>query len=290
MILDHDALFAFVAFADRLNFTHAAAALHVSQPALHVKVGKLADAIGRPLYRRQGRTLVLTPEGERLAAFGRQAAVRAERAVADVRGERAAHPVVLASGAGAFVHLLGPAIRRFPKQRWPLRLWTLAGPAARDAVMQGRADLAVVVLDEAAIAGVQIDRLKQVGQHVILPHAHRLATRRRLRPADLVDEPLIVAPTGSPHRALLEAAFRGVNAGLTVAVEATGWEVMLHFAACGVGLAIVNDFCPVPARMVAVPLEGVATVTYALLSAEDPTEGAVAMRALVRELVAEKRG
>jgi DNA-binding transcriptional LysR family regulator len=59
-----DALASFVVFADHLNFTRAAAELHISQPALHVKVRKLAEALGRPLYRRDGRRLVLTADGE----------------------------------------------------------------------------------------------------------------------------------------------------------------------------------------------------------------------------------
>lgn len=37
-----DALASFVVFADHLNFTRAASELHISQPALHVKVNKLA--------------------------------------------------------------------------------------------------------------------------------------------------------------------------------------------------------------------------------------------------------
>jgi len=66
-----DALASFVAFAEHLNFTRAAADLHISQPALHVKIRKLAQALGRPLYHRSGRRLVLTADGEAVARFAR---------------------------------------------------------------------------------------------------------------------------------------------------------------------------------------------------------------------------
>ncbi|MFC0532151.1 helix-turn-helix domain-containing protein [Phytohabitans kaempferiae] len=56
-----DALSAFAVFAEHLNFTRAAAELHISQPALHVKVAKLARALDRPLYHRSGRRLGLIP-------------------------------------------------------------------------------------------------------------------------------------------------------------------------------------------------------------------------------------
>src|SRR5687767_85799 len=118
----------FVTFADVANFTHAAKRLHISQPALHVQIKKLAEAVGRPLYRRDGKSLVLTPEGERLAAYGREVRERGAAVLAEVRGERASGPVVLAAGQGAFLYLLGGAIKKFPKQRWPLRLLSMTGP------------------------------------------------------------------------------------------------------------------------------------------------------------------
>jgi len=103
-----------------LSFTRAAAELHISQPALHVQVRKLGDEVGRPLYRRSGRALVLTREGEQVAAFAREIRERGAAMLEQVRGEAASSPVVLAAGHGAFVYLLGPAIRRFPKQTWTL--------------------------------------------------------------------------------------------------------------------------------------------------------------------------
>ena len=51
---------AFVAFAERMSFTHAARDLHISQPALHVQIARLTEALGVRLYRREGRALVLT--------------------------------------------------------------------------------------------------------------------------------------------------------------------------------------------------------------------------------------
>ena len=58
MEVSADALASFAVFADHLNFTRAAEELHISQPALHVKVRKLSESLGRPLYRRAGRRLL----------------------------------------------------------------------------------------------------------------------------------------------------------------------------------------------------------------------------------------
>ena len=58
-----DWLQAFLTFSQSMNFTRAAEALHISQPALYVKIGKLAKWLGHPLYRKEGRNLILTPVG-----------------------------------------------------------------------------------------------------------------------------------------------------------------------------------------------------------------------------------
>lgn len=257
--MTYEWLFAFAVFADHLNFTRAARTLHISQPALHVQIKKLAEAVGRPLYVRRGRALVLTAEGVRLAAFGREVEDRGRALLDELRGHAPTGPIVLAAGQGALLHLLGPAIRRFPKQRWPLRLLTLPGPAALDAVREARAHLAVVAGEPPT--DLATTPLRNVGQHAILPRGHRLARRRRVSPRDF-DEPLIVAPVGSAHRAMLELLWRQQGLALPIAVEATGWQLMLQYASVGLGATIVNDFCAPPRGMVAISLAGAPRITY----------------------------
>src|SRR5688500_17850162 len=216
--MNYEWLFAFVAFADRLNFTHAARDLHISQPALHVQIRKLAEEVGRPLYRRIGRSLALTPEGARLAAFGRDVHERGRDVLDAVRGAAPSGPVVLASGQGAYLYLLGPAIRRFVRRpRWPLRLLAMSGPDAAQAVRDARAHLAVVATDRPP-DDLDAERLREVGQIVILPAAHRLARRRAIRAADLAGESIVTAPIASPHRVMLDQLLRAAQVSWKVAV------------------------------------------------------------------------
>lgn len=283
--MNYERLFAFAAFADQMNFTRTAEQLHISQPALHVQVRKLAEEVGRPLYRRRGRALVLTAEGRVLAAYGREVQDRGRGVLEEVRGQSSSGPVTLASGEGAFLYLLGPAIRRFPKERWPLRLLTSSGPEALDAIRESRVQLGVV-----GAAGPPQDlvatSLRRVGQKVLLPSRHRLARRRALRPADLSADRLVVAPAGRPHRTMLDQLFLSAGCALQVAVEATGWELMIHFARSGVGIAAVNDFCPVPKGMVGIRLEGAPDVTYYLVERDGIAgPGVKAMRQIILDTV-----
>ena len=283
--MTYEWLFAFVVFAEHLNFTRAAARLHISQPALHVQVKKLAESVGRPLYRRDGKTLSLTPEGRHLAAFGREVQERGRSVLEELRGQAQSGPVVLASGQGAFLYLLGPAIRRFPKRTWPLRLLSMSGPQAIESVREARAHLCVAALPSDGLpADLTCEKLRSVGQSVILPTSHRLARRRSVRPADLAGEQLVVAPAGSPHRVMLTQLLESAAVAWTVAVEATGWELMLQFVRYGVGIAVVNDFCPPPRGMKSIPLESAPAIAYHLVGRPGFTSrGAATMRDLIVE-------
>jgi DNA-binding transcriptional LysR family regulator len=284
--MNYEWLFAFAVFAEHLNFTRAAKQLHLSQPALHVQIRKLGDAVGRPLYRRKGRTLALTQEGKRLAAFGREVQERGQLVLGELRGETPSSPIILASGYGAFLYLLGPAIRRFPKDKWPLRLLTMSGPETTEAVQEARANLGVIATEDVPV-DLRSVRIRTVGQKVVVPRSHRLATRRSLRAADLDGERLVVAPIGSPHRTMLAHTLSAAGCKWAVAVEANGWELMLQFAKVGVGIAIVNAFCSPPSGTVGIPLDGAPEISYYLIErAGSSNEGMDMMRRLIVGTVA----
>lgn len=256
---------AFVAFADLGGFTRAAKALHVSQPALHAQIKRLEEAVGRALYQRVGRGVVLTPDGVTVLAHAREAMEREAELRAALEGA-STQPVVLAAGEGAFLYLLGPAIRRFrAHEHGALRLWTRTGPECLEALASGRAHLAVAALSDVP-REFDAHLVAKVGAMALVPKAHRLAKKRALHVADLGGEPLVVPPLGSPHRDRLAGALAEAGASLVVAVEAQGWEPIAHFAQLGLGIAVVNDFCRVPPGMVGRRVSGLPTQRYFVLS------------------------
>ncbi|WP_405774330.1 LysR family transcriptional regulator [Streptomyces sp. NBC_00859] len=64
---------AFLAVADELHFTRAAARLFVAQQALSRDIRRLEQAWGRALFQRTSRHVALTPEGHRLLPAVRRA-------------------------------------------------------------------------------------------------------------------------------------------------------------------------------------------------------------------------
>ncbi|HET7727439.1 MAG TPA: LysR family transcriptional regulator [Candidatus Limnocylindrales bacterium] len=70
--LDLRALRYFVAAAEELHFTRAAARLFVAQQALSREIARLERRLGTPLFTRTTRRVTLTPTGERLLERARE--------------------------------------------------------------------------------------------------------------------------------------------------------------------------------------------------------------------------
>ena len=258
-VLESDALRSFAMFAEHRNFTTAAAALCISQPSLHVKIRKLAAALGTELYERDGRSLVLTAAGQRLAAFALDARARSEEFLASLDGEPAV--LVIAAGRGAIQWVIPGAIRAFSSQGNRIQVHTASRDAALDALSTGQADLAVAGFDPPPrrFHSRQIASYPQV---LMLDRGHELAGRDGVAIADLAGLDLVVPPVGRPHRRSLERAL--LDAGVTwqAAAEADGWDLLVHLASLGLGATVVNGCVPPPDGMIAIPVSGLPAVRY----------------------------
>src|ERR1035438_8860883 len=62
----------FIAVAEELNFTRAAARLHVSQPSLSKQIRQLERQVGAELLVRTSRSVSLTPVGAELLTDARE--------------------------------------------------------------------------------------------------------------------------------------------------------------------------------------------------------------------------
>ncbi len=69
---DFDLLRTFVAVVDNAGFTRAAQRVGRTQSTVSLQIKKLEDGLGRRVFERDGRELLLTPDGEILLNYARQ--------------------------------------------------------------------------------------------------------------------------------------------------------------------------------------------------------------------------
>jgi LysR family glycine cleavage system transcriptional activator len=103
----------FIAVAHHLSFTRAADALGVSASAASLQIRSLEEYLARPLFRRNGRQVRLTAEGEALLPRVREALEQLERAVDDARRDHGAGPLRVSTLTSFLQQWLLPRIQRF---------------------------------------------------------------------------------------------------------------------------------------------------------------------------------
>lgn len=280
-----DWLEAFVVFCEHMNLTRAAQALHLSQPALHAQLQRLAQEVGAPLYLRQGRGLALTAQGREVARFAREQRQRQRAFLQELRMGRSHEPVVLATGQGAALYLLGPALARFVAlELAPLRLHTDHHQACLEAVVSGRAHLGVTVWSQ-RLEGWPCDELGAWRPSLAVPVGHPLQGEGALGLSALEGLEMVVPPPGQPWRERLAQALEAQGVSWSVAAEASGWPLILHLVQLGLGAAVVNGCCQAPQGVALRPLEGLEKARYVLLC-RDREALPPAAQALRRELLA----
>lgn len=263
-----DFLESFRVFAHTLNFTHAAVQRHLSQPALHKQIRALQEDVGADLYRRVGRNLELTNSGHRLARLAIETMSRIDQCRADIHNEDRNSSLGFVAGRGAYLYLLGHGIRRVTKKGLKVDLLTADSPGTLHALKCGKAALGVTVLRELP-AGYAGEVIREVTPHLVVSHNHSLANRKSVGLKQLSNLPMILPPNPSPMRESLTTILSHEGYDLTIAMEASGWELMMHFASLGLGATIVNGCCRPPRGTVAIPIPSLPRTRYYLVYMSD---------------------
>jgi DNA-binding transcriptional LysR family regulator len=267
----------FVAVAEELHFSRAAARLSLAQSALSSQVRQLEREIGGPLLVRSTRRVELTPAGEALLADGRELLEAAdgalERARALARGE--AGSLTIGSLGPAPGGILAPLLARFgsrhPDVRVEIRAFDFTDTV--DGLRDRHADCAFLYLplDD---PDLELTPLLREGRVVVLARSHRLARRKRLRPADLAGETFITQPESVPeawrdHWLLVDENGRRPPIAPHTADKLEDW---LHLIARGEGIdtapAIISRYFAWP-EVAYVPLVDAAPSTLALARRRD---------------------
>lgn len=180
----------FIAVAEELNFTRAAARLNMAQPPLSAAIGKLERKLGVTLLERTSRRVTLTPAGATLLEQGR-IAVEATEAAAERTRRQGAQPDHLTVAVKPGTALLQQIIEDCTDNPLVPEIRVLfghpGGPAA--AIRQGAADAAILRAPFDP-RGLDTELLLTEPRVAVLPAGHRLAQKPELKRADLAGEPM----------------------------------------------------------------------------------------------------
>jgi DNA-binding transcriptional LysR family regulator len=185
----------FVALAEELHFSRAAAHLHIAQQALSKQIRELEDAVGAQLLRRSTRKVELTPVGAAFLETARATLAAFDEGVEAVRRLARGETGTLRLGyaVGGALELTRPILEEFAQRhrgvQVELREYGTHDRSAGLAV--GSVDVAFLRPPISA-PGVALETLFVEPLFVALPLGHRLAGRTGVSVRELVDEPIAV--------------------------------------------------------------------------------------------------
>jgi len=177
--LNLHALEQFVALARTRNFTRAAEELHVSQPALSRSIRKLEDQLGKPLFERRPREVVLTELGERLLERAREILRMIDETLTEFR-EAGRHPRIRLGAIPTIApYFLPRVLGGFSEVRPDVRV--VVQEDTTDQLLrrcsQGELDVLILALPVAA-PSLQVEPLFDEELLLVMPAQHSLASSR----------------------------------------------------------------------------------------------------------------
>lgn len=186
----------FIRAAELMHFTKAAESLYVSQPALSAQIHQLEEELGVELFARVGRNVRLTEAGESFLKHALQAvhSIEAgEQEIDAIKGLlRGKLHICAVSAFGSTI--LPPVIAAFQKAHPQVyvKLSSTTSDVIQRGLLDGTIDIGLLALplehDDLQIFEVFSDEIV-----VVVAENHEFAKRKKLKPADLDKQPLVLA-------------------------------------------------------------------------------------------------
>jgi len=232
----------FWAVAHDGNLTRAATRLHVSQSAVSVQIRKLEEELGRPLFRREGRQLVLTDAGRIALEYADSIFALGDRLTSALGSTRQPSRQTLRVGALATLSrnfqlsFLAPILRR-PDIRLALR----SGPLA--ALLRQLRDHRIDVLLTNVLPPRDTDvpwLPQEIADEPVALVGHRRRVRKRRSWTSLLaTEPLILPSADSGLRGSIDALFDSRHIEPRVVAEVDDMAMIRLLVRENAGLAVL---------------------------------------------------
>jgi DNA-binding transcriptional LysR family regulator len=233
---------AFVTVVHFGSFTKAAAALHLSQPALTVQIRNFETALKVKVLDRTSRSVELTRMGRELLPVLERTIRELDAVVADTHAQSAGRRgTVRIAALPSFAASLLPQVISAARAEHPeLGFIVRDAVASRvvDLVREGEVDLGItggeVPVDQVEVLHRAEDRLC-----VVFPRDHPLARRRSVKLTHLLDLPFVLTDHATSLRAVVEGAFARAGRRPNVVCETTYMMTATAMVVSGLGVTIL---------------------------------------------------
>ena len=210
----------FLAVADEENISHAAELLHVSQPTISRQLMNLEEELGRKLFVRTNKKVLLTEEGSLFRQTAEDIINLYSKARADrtVQGELEGDLYIMTGEIESF-DLVAQKIREFHELHPKVMFHIHSGNAEEicAAIDKGTVDIGYIVQSVSTMKYEVFNLSVSESWGILVRSSHRLAAKEFVKADDLKKEKLIVPESTSLRNDIRE----WIGPGLHIAAAYT---------------------------------------------------------------------
>lgn len=250
----------FLALAERLNFTQAAAQVHVTQSTLSHQINRLEEELGQRLFDRGARHVALTAAGELFLPQAAKALAEIDIGIAMIGASDKAFTGALSLGTTMTLNMgLVPRCLAIFSQAHPSMRLTVEENTADGLIADmraGRLDL-ILAYKPFDLEGLLFEPLYSEELVVAVNERHPFAARKRLRMVELHGRDLTLPARKYTTRVQIDEALRAAGAKPQIVVETSSIAGMLALVQQAPMATIVSRSALADhLGLLAIPLEG----------------------------------
>ena len=231
----------FLKIVEHRNFTRAAAACHVSQPALSQQIGKLEKELGVSLFDRQRRVTRLTQAGKILHAQAEKILTLVNDVQRQITDDGTTGTVVVSTTptVGPFLttKLIINLNKQFPQAR--IQLTEEAPDSLHTRCCNKEFDFAITVLDPNWDKRLVCEPILVEEIQIVLSAKHPLAEQETLTIEDIRNEPLILMNKKQLITRSVERCLNEFGISLEGATRVEQFSTLQHLVALNRGISFV---------------------------------------------------
>lgn len=233
----------FLKIVETGSFSAAANRLGYVQSTITMQMKQLEEELGCPVFERLGKSIVLTPQGEKLVSYAEKM-IQLEREIRlDISDDNEPRGMLKIGVSESLCYDRIPGVLMRYKKAVPgieIRLVFITHDTFPEMLQRGELDLVYTLnpyLEDDRLS-LLYKRAEKLGFYVSPDHP---LAGKRIKEKDLADHPLLLTGHNCSFRKmLLEDLSRcGVSAGILL--ETSSKEVLKQFASNGLGVAFIPD-------------------------------------------------
>ncbi|KMY54351.1 LysR family transcriptional regulator [Bacillus sp. FJAT-27231] len=228
--------------AENLNFTQTAKLLNFAQSSVTAQIKSLEDEIGKPLFERLGKRLILTEAGHQFKRYAEKMISLSEEAITAANGEEElTGTLTIGAQESQCTYRLPPILKEF-KAAFP-KVKLVFKPAhsdemARKQLMEGLLDVAFIMDKRKPEGSLRVEQLIQEELKLVVTSNQSTSA---FSIDDLKNETLLLTEAGCSYRNMFEESLHSLGIYPLDKIEFASIEAIKQCVIAGLGVALLPE-------------------------------------------------